>query len=249
MRQAKDTRGTLPRCPATPALRLSPPCIVPTDIVKYFHEEPVHLEALSAETDPDARRRAAPEMPLDALLRPTNYYRGYLAGSRIADDSEQVGLTAIAHPEAFVDPLLDVFAGLRWTAVRRGAEIGQVEEPTTALRDPSALAVLVGAEGAVSPDDLRAVAATERRYAIPALRRLLAAVRVVAFPEPAHDGWDWSLFTPQPLKDRLVTAFRRHPTECVRRFVLPYQQARSEHKFYFERWTLDDLPHYVEEVR
>lgn len=221
---------------------------MPTDIVKYFHEEPVHLEALSAESDPDARRRAAPEMPLDALLRPTEYYRGYLAGSRIADDGEQVGLTAIEQSEAFVDPLLDVFGGLRWTAVRQGAEIGQVEDPAAALRDPSALAVLVGAEGAVSPNDLRAVAETERRYAIPALRRLLEAARIVAFPEPAHDGWDWSLFAPVPLRERLVAAFRRHPAEGARRFVLPYQQARSEHKFYFERWTLDALPNYVEEI-
>jgi hypothetical protein len=236
-------------CPS-PLLRIVPADIIllPIDVVKYFHEEPVHLEALSAESDPDARRRAAPEMPLEALLSPTEYFRGYLAGSRIANDGEQVGLTAIAHPGAFVDPLLDVFGGLRWTAARRGAEIDEVEDPAAALRDPSALAVLVGAEGAVSPDDLRAVAETERRYAIPELQRLLAASHVVAFPEPAHDGWDWSLFTAKPLKERLVTAFRRHPVEGVRRFVLPFQRARSEHKFYFERWTLDDLPDYVEEI-
>jgi hypothetical protein len=221
---------------------------VPTDILKYFHEEPVHLEALSAETDPDARRRAAPALPLDALLRPTDYFRGYLAGSRIADDGDRVGLTAIAHPEAFIAPLLDAFAGLRWTAARRDAEIGDVENPAAALRDPSALAVLVGAGSAVDAEDLRAVAEAERRYAIPALRRLLADARVVAFPEPAHDGWDWSLFAPRPLKDRLVAAFRRHPVAGVRRFVLPYRQARSEHKFYFERWTLDALPDWVEEI-
>jgi len=222
---------------------------VPTDIVKYFHEEPVHLEALSAESDPDARRRAAPEMPLDALLSPTDYYRGYLAGSRVFDDGEQIGLTAIAQPEAFVDPLLDVFGGRRWTAAGLGAEVGDIDDPAAAWRDPSALAVLVGAEGAVSPDDLRAVATTERRYAIPSLQRLLAASHVVAFPEPAHDGWDWSLFAPTPLRDRLVAAFRRHSAEGVRRFVLPYQQARSEHKCYFERRTLEDLPAYVEEIR
>ncbi len=221
---------------------------MPVDIVKYFHEEPVHLEALSAETDPDARRRAAPSLPLDALLSPTEYFRGYLAGSHITADSERIGLTAIAHPEAFVGPLLDVFDGLRWTAASQHAEVGPVEDPAAALLDPSALTVLVGAEDAVDVEDLKAVAEVERRYAIPALRRLLDEARVVAFPEPAHDGWDWSLFTPAPLRDRLVAAFRRHPAPAVRRFVLPYQRARSEHKFYFERWTLDALPSYVEEV-
>ena len=218
---------------------------MPIDVIKYFHEEPVHLEALSAETDPDARRRAAPELPLDALLSPTEYYRGYIAGSH----GDRVGLTAIEHPAAFVDPLLDMFGGLRWTAVHRGGEIADVADPETVWRDPAAVAVLVGAGGSVSPDDLGAVALAERRYAIPELRRLLAASAVVAFPEPAHDGWDWSLFAAAPLKDRLVAAFRAHPAEGVRRFTLPFQQARSEHKFYFERWTLDALPDWVEEIR
>ena len=51
-----------------------------------------------------------------------------------------------------------------------------------------------------------------------------------------------------PLRERLVAAFRRHPAPGVRRFVLPYRRARSEHTFYFERWTLDDLPDWIEEL-
>lgn len=213
-------------------------------IIKYFYEEPVHLEALSAETDPDARRRAAPELSLDALLNPTAYYRGYLAGSA----GDRVGLTAIAEPGAFAAPLLDMLGGLRWTVVQAGETV-EADDPGAVLRNPSAVAVLAGAAGDMDGADLRTVATVERRYAIPALRRLLDAGATVLFPEPAHDGWDWSLFRLEPMKDRLVAAFRAHPVEGVRRFVLPYQQARSEHKFYFERWALNTLPDYVEEVR
>jgi hypothetical protein len=52
------------------------------------------------------------------------------------------------------------------------------------------------------------------------------------------------------MRDRLVAALRRHPTDTVRRFVLPYQRARSESKFYFETWqlTASPLPDYIEEV-
>lgn len=153
-------------------------------IVKYFYEEPVHLEALSAEADPDARRRAEPSGSLGDLLRPAAYYRAYLAGS----------------------------------------------------------------DASVDEAALTEVAAAERRYGIPALRLLLDAGVTVLFPEPAHDGWDWSVFSAAPLRERLVAAFRARPAPGVRRFVLPFQRARSEHTFYFERWRLDDLPDWIEEV-
>jgi hypothetical protein len=73
----------------------------------------------------------------------------------------------------------------------------------------------------------------------------------VFFPEPAHDGHDWSLFSAAPMRDRFVEALRNHSADETRRFVLPYQRARSESKFYFETWQLTEegsLPDYVEEV-
>ncbi|MDX1531370.1 MAG: hypothetical protein R3362_07580, partial [Rhodothermales bacterium] len=181
------------------------------DILKYFWEEPVHLEALSADTDPDARRRAAPALPLDALLRPTPYYRGYVAGTRLPE--RRVGCTALARPEAYVRPLLDLFPGVAWTRVRVDGEDEAVADAASVLADPAGTAALVAAAGPLDPAALREVAAAERRYGIPALRRVLAQADLVAFPEPAHDGHDWSLFAPAPLRDRLTEAFRRHPVE------------------------------------
>ena len=210
-------------------------------LVKYFHEAPVHLEALSAETAPDARRRDEPAMPLAALLTPANYYRGYLAGSH----GDRVGLTAIPDPAAFPGPRLAVFGGLAWRGARE-EEVTEVSDLDAVLRDPSGVQALAG--GAAGEADLRAVAAVERRYAVPALTRLLDGGAVVLFPEQAHDGFDWSLFSATPVKDRLVAALRAHPGDGVRRFVMPYRRARSEHKFYFDRWTLDALPEWVEEL-
>ena len=72
---------------------------------------------------------------------------------------------------------------------------------------------------------------------------------MVFFPEPAHHGYDWSFFAARPMRAALVDAFRRHPHPGARRFVVPYRKARSEHKFYFETWQLDQpLPDYIEEV-
>ncbi len=213
------------------------------DIVKYFYEEPVHLEALSADVDPDARRRAAPLGSLDALLRPQAYYRGYLAGSDLARD--RTGATALRRPEAWAEPLTEALSGTGWRAVQ-GEEVESVQTLKEALLCPQGTAVL--ASGSPPEEALREAAAAERRYAIPALRALLDGGATVLFPEPAHDGFDWSMFTAEPLKDRLVAAFRAHPAARARRFVAPFQRARGEHKFYFERWALDAPPDWAEEV-
>jgi len=214
-------------------------------IVKYFYEEPVHLEALSAEADPDARRHAAPSGSLGDLLRPASYYLAYLAGS----DGERTGLTTAAAPEAFVRPMLDVLARSRWFFAEPDGSVETPADPAPLLHHPSVAAALAASAAPVDEAALAEVAASERRYGIPALRRLLDAGATVLFPEPAHDGWDWSVFSASPLRERLVAAFRAHPAPGVRRFVLPYRRARSEHTFYFERWTLDDLPDWIEEVR
>lgn len=214
-------------------------------IVKYFYEEPVHLEVLSAEADPDARRRAAPSGSLDDLLRPASYYRAYLAGS----DGARTGLTTIEAPAAFVHPLLDVLAGARWTFAEPDGSVETPADSASLLHHPSVVAALAASAAPVDEAALAEAASTERRYGIPALRNLLDAGATVLFPEPAHDGWDWSVFSASPLRERLVAAFRAHPAPGVRRFVLPFQQARSEHRFYFERWQLGDLPDWIEEVR
>ncbi len=219
------------------------------DILKYFFEEPLSLEALSPDLDPDARRRDAPSRSLEDLFEAPRYFRGYLAGTNLADG--RVGLTALAHPEAFVEPLLDWLGGLRWTRGTSGGAVERLDEAAAraVLAHPVGTAALACAAGPLPEADVAAAAGGARRYAVPALRRLLQAARVVFFPEPAHHGHDWSFFSARPMRAALVEALRRHPAAGTRRFVLPYRQARSEEKFYFESWQLNQpLPDHIEEV-
>jgi hypothetical protein len=218
------------------------------NVVKYFYEEPAYLEDLSPQEEPDARRRLEPVGRLEDLLSAEPFYRGYLAGTDLSRD--RTGLTAVASPEAFTEPLLAVFAGLAWMLARPGAAVAAITAVQAAevLRDPGDALALVGAPAPVPPEYVLAAASAERRYALTELKRLLAAAAVVLFPEPAHHGHDWSLFSRQPLADDLRQSFRAHPAPGTRRFLLPYRRARSEHTFYFERWALDDLPEFVEEV-
>jgi len=219
------------------------------DILKYFYEEPASLEVLSADTDPDARRVQEGLLSLQALLQTPRYYRGYLAGTNM--ETRQVGLTALGHTDAFVKPVLDWLGETCWMA---GDQQGDMVEAKTAqikalLHHPGKAAVLVAADKMLPQDLLAAVIGRERRYALPALRQLLDKAQVVFFPEPAHHGFDWSFFSRHPMREAFVAAMQRHPAEGVRRFVIPFQQARSEHKFYFESWQLGQpLPDYMEEL-
>ncbi len=220
------------------------------EIIKYFYEEPASLEALAPDLDPDARRQDAPMQPLSAWFEAPRYHRGYVAGTDL--DTGRVGLTALAHCHAFIDPLMDALGGRRWMRSTRAATVETLDAATAQhlLADPNDTAALVCADTPMAEADVLAATETDRRYGVPALRRLLAAPScVVFFPEPAHHGHDWSFFAARPLRPALTDAFRRHPRPGVRRFVVPFQKARSEHKFYFETWQLDQpLPDYIEEV-
>ena len=217
------------------------------DVIKVFTEEPVGLEALVPDDDPDARRRQVAPDSLDAFLaRPAApYARAYLAGTALGPP-RRVGLTAVADAQAWVRPLLTWADGRDWTALEAGATRGlPAPGAAAALRQPGTVVAL--ALGPVPPGALREAAGGERRDRLPALRAALDAGAAVLFPEPAHDGHDWSLWAPAPLRDPLLAAFRQHPTSA-RRLVAPYRRARGEHTFYLEQWTLDDLPGWVEEV-
>ena len=230
------------------------------DVIKVFTEEPVGLEALVPDDDPDARRRQAdPEPPggpesLGAFLAglaapaPTAYARAYLAGT-VLGPPHRVGLTAVGEAGAWVGPLVTWADGRGWTALEAGraSPIGP-GEAASVLRRPGATAALT--LGPVPPGPALAEAAggaAGRRDRLPALRALLDAGAAVLFPEPAHDGWDWSLWAPSPLRAPLADAFRQHPA-AARRLWAPYQRARGEHTFYLEQWALDRLPDWVEEI-
>jgi len=228
----------------------------PPDVLKYFHEEPALLEPVTPDADPDARRRAdRPELPddpsalLDDPFDTNDVYRGYLAGTHHADDT--VGLTTL-QPETYVTPLLAALGGSWWGRCTDQDAVEALDDRAErrVLCAPTRTELLVTADAPVATERITAVAGRAPRRAAGALASLLDDAHVVFFPEPAHDGYDWSFFSATPMRDRLVTAFRNHPAEGIRRFVLPYQKARSESKFYFDTWqlTASPLPDYIEEV-
>lgn len=218
------------------------------EVIKYFYEEPAALEVLPPNLEPDARRRQEPALSLEAFLEAPRYYRGYLAGTDLT--AGRIGLTSLTNTSAYVQPLLTAFPGLHWTQAATDGSTGEVSDPEAILAAPTSTAVLAGATVPIPGPALMAAAHGDRRQALPALRALLDVARVVLIPEPAHHGFDWSLFSAAPLRERLVAAFKNDVRDHVRRFVIPVQKARSEQMFYFEQWQLGaaPLPDFIEEV-
>jgi len=239
------------------------------DIIKLFYEEPFYLEPLTDERDPDPRRaatelgaidallpadfseRARPEteddFSEDALARPTPYYRAYLAGTDLG--SGRVGATALQHPEVWARALTTLWEDRGWWTVAEG-ELVRHEAPGAAalLTGPDASFILAVGQREPFAEALARAASQDRRHSVGHLKRLLDDGAAVIIREPAHHGFDWSIFSDSPLKDALGPGIAREASKGTRVFAVPYHTARSEHKFYFEQWALDDLPGWVEEI-
>ncbi|PEN05014.1 hypothetical protein CRI93_14240 [Longimonas halophila] len=230
-------------------------------IVKYFFEEPALLEPPASDANPDARRRTersarASHDPdadtLRALLNPATAYRGYLAGTDL--EANRVGLTALSVMDTMVHALTAVFAHPHVCGIAPDGTLN-ADMDMQAVRSwwttPQGECVLACADAPIDPTPLHDVAQQARREGSAALRTLMEAGTTVFFSEPAHDGFDWSFFSPAPVRDALTDALRTHVSANeVRCFVLPFQKARSESKFYFEQWQLNQasLPTYIQEV-
>lgn len=244
--------------------------VVRDAIIKLFHEEPFFLEPLPPDEEPDARRRstelgaidallpgdfseraeahAEDDLSADALDRPRPYYRLYVAATDLA--SGRVGATAIRRPGVWAAALVAALDGLRWWTLRqdRVAEIerGELE---SVLVDPGDVTVVVASLAEPQEPPLRAVAEVDRREGGGDLKRLLEDAGAVLLREPAHDGYDWSIFAAGPLRERLAPEIASRLGEGTRAFTVPFQKARSEERFYFEQWALEKLPDWVEEIQ
>jgi hypothetical protein len=116
------------------------------------------------------------------------------------------------------------------------------------LREALARPTAVLACGHAPAELLTTLSTHSVREALPELAAALTTARAVLVPEPAHDGSDWSLFASEPIRARFADALRQKRFDDARRFMLPFQRARSEERFYFEQWQLEALPDYIEEL-
>ncbi len=205
-------------------------------IIKYFFEEPTLLDF------PAEEESAKPtESGLEGLMRKHRHYRGYLAASDLA--SNMVG-GSVLEDNAAAEVLSRVIGGPIWFSNRVA---GQDDISITLLSSRKDIMQALSTMGSdsvmlmdVDPTEKLVKALTDdndRKVGMRLIAELLDGGCTLVFPETAHMGHDWSIFSSRPLADRMREAMKDLPGD-TRGFAIPYVEARGEHKFYFEQYDL-----------
>lgn len=213
-------------------------------VVKYFHEEPAAWETDAPFPSPDA---ADAREALEAYLARRRVYRGYLSAAE--PDRGISGATGISRPSAWSRPLVEAFADLGWWTALPTADpvrIVEVSDPQRFLETPASRLLLAG----MRPPGADAVARCAEALDVPGpdgrAPRLALALDgfVVLWTETAFHGVDWALLAARPTADAVRAALEAGATPDVRSFVIPYREARAEHRFHFDRYDLDGFARY-----
>lgn len=202
--------------------------------IKYFYEEPTLLDLTDGEPGSGPTRQG-----LDSLLRKPRHFRGYLAATDTEHDL--VGGSALDdHAAARI--LAEILSGPVWFSNRApGQQEGQLTLLTHPMEIVQALVTMGGASVMLMDMDpteelIHALTDdTDRKSGMRTIAALLDQGGTLVFPEQAHTGHDWSIFSSRPLARDVREAMSTLP-QGTRGYVIPYKEARGEHKFYFEQY-------------
>ena len=206
-------------------------------VIKYFFEEPTLLDFPA-----DDERNQPSKSGLEGLLRKHRHFRGYLAASDL--DNDMVGGSAL-EDNAAAEILSRVLEGPIWFSNRVA---GQDAVSLSLLTEHSSIVQALTTMGGdsimmmnVDPTEELVRALTDsddRKAGMHMIAKLLDGGCTLVFPEKSHMGHDWSIFSSHPLADRVKDAMANLPGD-TRGYVIPYVEARGEHKFYFEQYDLE----------
>lgn len=176
------------------------------------------------------------------MMRQHRHYRGYLAASDL--DNDMVGGSAL-EDNAAAEILSRVIEGPIWFSNRvAGQDVVSLKLLTEHKAIVQALSTMGGdsimmMDVEPTEDMVRALTDdNDRKVGMRLIAELLDLGCTLVFPEQAHMGHDWSVFSSHPLADRMRESMADLP-EDTRAFVIPYVEARGEHKFYFEQYDVD----------
>ncbi len=204
-------------------------------VIKYFYEEPTFLHLGG-----DPPEELDPAVPA-SLLKEQSHYRGYLAasdlesgavgGPSLEDDAAAHALAAMLDSPAWY---FSFEPGQTASGIRLLADEVEIVRALVTMSRKSVLITSVEP----TEDSVRGLTKDQdRRKGLATVFRLLESGCTIVFPEPAHVGHDWSIYSANPMADRIREQLSKEIPNS-RRFVIPYVQARGEHKFYFEQHDL-----------
>lgn len=197
------------------------------------------MEAITDSWEPDPADTPAPR----------EAHRLYISATDM--DAARNGATAIASPSLWIEPLLAGLPSLEWKS-SDGTNSTALTEKSAAqiLENPGEQIALVGGHSESRSELVVAAARLERRMGMIHLIELLnEGAEIILLREPAFHGFDWTVYSANPLSKRFRSEWIQNgPYDNVRAFTLPWKRARGEHRFHFEHWALDDPQDWMEEI-
>ena len=212
------------------------------DIFKLIFEHDLRLDALKERhTDRDTQDVSS---SLDDFLKPDlTYSKFYFTGTRL--EKQHFGLNTLEAYEDIIDHLSNTLNGYR-IFTGKGVKNLHSAISESAIGEP----VVLSKYDSITWDlpALTIDSNSNAGHKKESIAALLKTDDLLLYKEQAHHGFDLHLFAKDNIYRDLFYPMKRLVSDEFRFFSINGKRIRSERKFYFETWTLEQPPHGAEEV-
>ena len=212
------------------------------DIFKLIFEHDLRLDSLR-ERHLD---RKTPEVSssIEDFMKPDpTYSKFYISGTRL--DKKKFGLNRL---EKSHELLKAIQTALDDYSCYKDREKVRFEDEIGEMSVGSPLVFTKADEPDWNSEELEVDDNTNVGHMKTELANVLNEEHLVLYKEKAHDGFDLHLFSKKNVYRDLFYPLQELIDDSFRFFSINGRRIRSERKFYFETWTLEQPPHGVEEV-
>jgi len=212
------------------------------DIFKLIFEHDLRLDQLkSRHTDRSTQDISS---SLEDFLKPDlTYSKFYFTGTRL--DKEEFGLNRLDRYDEILKVLDFLFDNYQIHGLEKFASLTEAVEESE-VGEPLVLSI----KNEI-PWDLNSLIVdfnSNAGHKKESIAELLKTDDLLLYKEQAHNGFDLHLFSKKNIYRDLFYPMKALVDDQFRFFSINGKRVRSERKFYFETWTLDNPPHGAEEV-
>lgn len=213
------------------------------DIFKLFFEHDLRLEELRERSSGNSPNT---ELSIEDFMKPdSTYSKLYFTGTRLKE--ERFGLNQLEHYPKIRERLNRIFSELHFTTFE--GSYSKLDDALNTLSIGEAVLISKENDHGMNPEELRVRHDSNVGHFKTELADVLSADIHVLYKEQSHHGFDLHLFSKKNMYDRFFYPLKELVGPSFRFFSINGKRIRSERKFYFETWTLDNPPHGAEEVR
>jgi hypothetical protein len=212
------------------------------DIFKLIFEHDLRLDQLK-ERHTDRSMQNVSSSLEDFLKPDLTYSKFYITGTRL--DEERFGLNTLSAYDDIISHLSTALADYRIFTQDGHNDL------TSAISESSIGApIVLSSNDSVTWDlqDLTIDSNSNAGHKKESIATLLKTDDLLLYKEQAHHGFDLHLFSKNNIYRDFFYPLKSLVGDQFRFFSINGKRIRSERKFYFETWTLENPPHGAEEV-